>query len=49
MVERIESGETADKAFGLIGNRVAVRTLEFNFGIGACWARVAVLSARKGL
>jgi len=28
---RIEGGE---KEFGLIGNRVSVRTLKFNFGVG---------------
>jgi len=32
-VEWIESGETPDKGFGVIKNRVSVRTLEFDFGI----------------
>ena len=46
-MELIKSDNTPDEEFGLIGNRVPVRTLEFNFKIRACWARVVVLSARK--
>jgi len=33
-MEQIDSGETADERFSLFGNRVPVRTLKFNFGIG---------------
>ena len=32
-MERIDSGETPDEGFGLIGDWVPVRTLEFDFGI----------------
>ena len=32
-MERIKSGETPDKGFGVIGDPVPVRTLEFDFGI----------------
>ena len=33
-MEQIESGETPNEGSSLIGNRVPVRTLEFDFGIG---------------
>jgi len=33
-MKRVDSSETSDEAFGLFGNGVPVRTLEFDFGIG---------------
>jgi len=33
-MEGIESGETADEGFGVIGDRVPVRAVELDCGIG---------------
>ena len=34
-MERVDSGETSDERFGLFRNRVPVRTLKFDFGVGS--------------
>ena len=31
-MERVDSSETSDEGFGLLGNGVPVRTLKFDFG-----------------
>jgi len=45
-MEWIEGGKMSDKGFGLIRNRVEL----WNSSLGSafCWAKVMVLSARKG-
>jgi len=47
-IERIGSGETSDKGFGLVRNRVLVPTLKFDLKSAFCWAKVMTLSAREG-
>jgi len=49
-MERVDSGETADERFGLFRNRVPVRTLKFNFGIGGLLGEGGgVVSTERGV
>ena len=49
-MERIDSGETADERFGLFGNRVPVRTLKFDFGVGSLLGEGGgVVSTERGV
>ena len=47
-VERIESGETPNEGFGVIGNRVPVRTLEFDLGVGVLLGEGGRVVCTKG-
>jgi len=49
-MERIDSGETSNEGFGLFGNRVPVRTLKFDFGIGGLLDEGSgVVSTKRGV
>ena len=48
-MERVDSSETSDEGFGLFGNGVPVRTLEFDFGIGGLLGEGGVVGTERGV
>jgi len=49
-MERVDSGETSDERFGLFRNRVPVRTLKFDFGVGSLLGEGGgVVSTERGV